>query len=115
MARVYLDVNRFIDAVKRQPEKEILNSLLGHTVFISPLSIAIYSYLYKIKVPNKQLSIQLEDLQLIDFSQDICGKALLGPTEDFEDNIQLHSAAEGECDIFLTEDKKLLNMKFFGF
>lgn len=27
---------------------------------------------------------------------------------------QLHSAAEAECDYFLTSDKKLLAMKFFG-
>lgn len=37
-----------------------------------------------------------------------------GPTKDLEDNIQLHSAAEAESDIFLTADKKLVDMKFFG-
>lgn len=41
-------------------------------------------------------------------------KALEGPTVDFEDNTQLHSAAEAECDYFLTNDEKLLKMKFFG-
>lgn len=39
---------------------------------------------------------------------------LSGPTVDFEDNVQLHSAAEAECEIFLTEDKKLLKLGFFG-
>ena len=40
--------------------------------------------------------------------------ALEGPVDDLEDNIQLHSASEAECDVFLTNDKKLLKMKFFG-
>lgn len=34
--------------------------------------------------------------------------------ENLEDNIQLHSAAEAECDFFLTSDDKLLKIKFFG-
>ena len=114
MAKIFLDTNYFIDAVERRPEKAILESLLGYTSFISPLSIAVYCYLYKIKVPNKQLSVQLQEFQIIDISQNINEKSLLGPSQDFEDNIQLHSAAEANCDIFLTADKKLLKMKFFG-
>lgn len=51
---------------------------------------------------------------MIPFDSAIAEKALVGPTSDFEDNVQLHSAAEAECDIFLTEDKKLSDMKFFG-
>ena len=114
MARVYLDANHFIDALVRKPEEGILESLLGHTSFISPLSVAVYCYLYKIKVPNKQFSVQLAEFQIVDVGKSIYKKALTGPTDDFEDNIQLHSAAEAECDIFLTADKKLLDMKFFG-
>lgn len=114
MARIFLDTNYFIDVVERQPEKEILKSLTGHTITISPLSIATYCYLYKIKVPNVQLSIQLSEFLLVDLSQNICQKALKGPTNDIEDNIQLHSAAEAECDLFLTNDQQLLNLKFFG-
>jgi len=114
MARVFLDTNCLIDAIERRPEKEILTSLKGHTSFISPLSVAIYCYLYKIKVPNKHLSIQLGEFQIVDFSADLLYRAMDGPTVDLEDNIQLHSAAEAECDFFLTMDKKLLKMKFFG-
>lgn len=114
MAKIFLDTNYFIDTVERRPEKAILESLLGYTSFISPLSVAIYCYLYKIKVPNEQLSVQLQEFQIVDISQDINEKSLLGPSQDFEDNIQLHSAAEDNCDIFLTSDKKLLKMKFFG-
>lgn len=114
MAKVFLDTNYFIDAVERKPKKAILESLKGHSLFISPLSVAIYCYLYKIKVPNKQLSIQLEEIQSINLSQKMAGDALLGPTPDYEDNIQLHSASEAECEYFLTNDKRLLKLKFFG-
>lgn len=51
---------------------------------------------------------------MIDFSEDILDKALDGPSADLEDNIQLHSAAEAEADLFLTNDEGLLNLKFFG-
>lgn len=39
--------------------------------------------------------------------------SLLGPTEDFEDNIQLNSAVVDDCDFFLTDDKKLLKFKVY--
>ncbi len=114
MARVFLDTNIFIDSVKRRPEKEILRSLMGHTLIISPISIAIYCYLYNIKIPNRELSIQLAEFQVVNLSQETSDKALQGPTSDFEDNVQLYSAAEVDCDLFLTNDQKLLKMKYFG-
>ena len=114
MAKVFLDTNYFIDTIHRRPEKDILNSLIGHTVYISPLSLHIYCYIYKIKIPDSKVLAQIENFQIIDISQDIAIKALNGPTTDFEDNIQLHSCAETDCSYFLTEDKKLLNLKFFG-
>src|SRR3989338_4486963 len=114
MAKIFLDTNCFIDAVVRKPEKQILDSLKGNTLFVSVLSLHIYCYVYKIKIPNSILLSQVEKFQLVDITQDLVNKALLGPTNDFEDNAQLHSAAEAECDTFLTEDRKLLDMKFFG-
>ncbi len=51
---------------------------------------------------------------LINLSQDILDKALVGPTKDLEDNIQLHSAIKADCDIFLTYDTQLLKLGFFG-
>lgn len=114
MARIFLDTNYFIDAVHRKPEKQILDRLLGHIPFISTLSLHIYCYSYKIKIPNLKVISQKEKFQMVDFSSNILEKSLIGPTEDLEDNIQLHSAVESECDIFLTEDKKLLDLKFFG-
>lgn len=114
MAKVFLDTNYFIDAIHRAPEKEILKRLEGSIVYLSILSFHIYCYIFKIKIPNKKVALQKEKFQLVDFSFDILDKALNGPTSDLEDNIQLHSAAEAECDTFLTDDRKLLNMKFFG-
>jgi len=114
MAKIFLDTNYFIDAVHRKPEKEILDSLENHIIYISPLSIHIYCYVFKIKTPDNRVLTQKEQFQIIEFSGDVLDKALQGPTSDFEDNVQLHSAAEAECDIFLTDDKKLLKMKFFG-
>lgn|SRR3989344_7471080 len=112
--KVFLDTNYFIDAVHRKPEKKILDSLAGYSVFISPISIPVYCYLFKIKVPNKILSSQVKKFRIANTDSDLLIKSLEGPTSDLEDNIQLHSAAETECDYFLTNDEKLLNMKFFG-
>ncbi len=114
MARIFLDTNYFIDAISRNPEKQILDWLVGHIVYISTLSFHIYCYLYKIKIPDKKVLSQKEKFQLVDFSERILERALTNPTADLEDNVQLHSAAEAECDLFLTNDKQLLNLKFFG-
>lgn len=114
MAKVFLDTNYFIDAIHRRPEKRILETLEGNVIYLSTLSFHIYCYSFKIKIPNKKVKLQKEKFQLIGFTQDILDKAIEGSTEDLEDNIQLHNAAQAECDFFLTEDRKLLNMKFFG-
>lgn len=114
MVKVFLDTNYFIDAIHRKPEREILEFLENHILYISPLSFHIYCYTYKIKIPNEKVLAQREKFQLVDLSDSILEKALHGPTNDLEDNIQLHSAAEAECDVFLTEDRKLLDLVFFG-
>ncbi len=114
MARVFLDTNIFIDAIHRAPEKEIIKALEGNILYASTLSFHIYCYAFKIAIPNKKVELQKEKFQIVDFSKYILDKALECPTTDLEDNVQLHSAAEANCDFFLTEDKKLLNLKFFG-
>ena len=114
MAKIFLDTNYFIDAIHRKPEKQILNLLIGHIVYISTLSFHIYCYAYKIKIPAKKILLQKDKFQLVDFSEKILERALNNPTPNLEDNVQLHSAAEAECDIFLTHDQQLLNLRFFG-
>lgn len=113
MAKIFLDTSVFIDLIEGRPGVSV-ESLAGHHLYISPLSIHIASYIYKYALPNKKLA-QLDQLfSLVSFDKVLTQKALLGPRKDFEDNIQLHSCAQAECDIFLTQDKSLLKMKFFG-
>lgn len=114
MARVFLDANYFIDLVEERKKEVSLNKFLEDQLFISSLSVHILTYLYKYKIPHKGLNEALKKFNVIDFGKQIVATSLLGPTTDFEDNVQLHSAAQAKCDLFLTEDRKLLNMKFFG-
>ena len=113
MAKVFLDANYFIGLANRAPEPDAqyLDKQKG---FISILSCHILFYVNKISVPDAEMNSFIKDFNLVELTQYILENALKGPTTDLEDNIQLHSAVEGECDLFLTEDRKLLNMRFFG-
>lgn len=113
MAKVFLDTNAFIDLVEQRDNKTI-EELNGHDIFISPLSVHILMYVTKRKVPYPRLSNTISHFLLVPFDEGIASHSLTGPTSDFEDNVQLHSAAQSECDLFLTSDLKLLNLKFFG-
>lgn len=112
MAKVFLDTNIYIDAVHRKPE--INEQFINHDIYYSCLSTHILFYAQKLKVPQQNLRIILGKFQGVDLTTSIIENALNGPTADMEDNIQLHSAAEAECDYFLTSDKKLLAMTYFG-
>lgn len=113
MAKVFLDTNIFIDIIENR--KNLTGSFSSNDkLFISPLSVHILLYVTKRKVPYDVLLDLEEIFSLMPFDESICYKSLTGPTSDFEDNVQLHSAALSECDFFLTQDKKLLTMKFFG-
>lgn len=114
MAKVYLDVNILIDLTEERGNTNLSQILDQHTVYISPLSVHILFYSYKIKVPDKVINDTISNFIIVDFSDTILSKSLYGPTKDLEDNIQLHTCAEAECDYFLTADEKLLSMKFFG-
>ena len=112
MVRVFLDTNFYIDVTQRAKEK--WGPLEGSLLFISPLSTHILFYLRKLKVPTQAVNEFQEQFGIVPFTKDILDIALEGPTNDLEDNIQLHGAAEAECDVFLTSDKELLKLKFFG-
>lgn len=114
MAAVFLDTNYFIDIFQRKPESDVIDTLEGCVLYISPLSVHIYCYVYKIKIPNAYLGDQLKKVVCVELNKEILNKSIVGPTTELEDNIQLHSAAIGGCDYFLTSDKNLLKMKFFG-
>lgn len=112
MANVFLDANYLLDAIHRKTTS--LPPTSQHTLYISPLSTHILCYSYKIRVPDTWLNNSLNELKIVDFTQTILTKALSGPTSDLEDNIQLHSAASTECEVFLTSDKKLASIAYFG-
>lgn len=112
MARIFLDTNLYIDVIKRAKEK--WEQLRENLLFISPLSTHILFYSSKLKIPDQEVNELQQQLGIVPLTKHILDRALEGPTKDLEDNIQLHSAAEAECDIFLTLDEKLLKLKFFG-
>lgn len=112
MAKLFIDANLLFDISERNPAQR--NVLSGHSVYVSPLSYHILFYIYKYKVPNQAIIEHKNELQIVDLTEKILTNALRGPTPDLEDNIQLHSAAESECDCFLTNDKDLLKMTYFG-
>lgn len=114
MAKVFLDANYFIDIVYRDQKKGASLATGNHQLHISLLSIHIYCYTAKIKIPNVDFESQLEKFSFVELKEKIIISSIAGPTTDMEDNIQLHSAAEAECDYFLTSDKKLLAMTYFG-
>lgn len=112
MDRIFLDANYYIDITKRKKSK--LESLRGYLLFASPLSTHILFYTRRLKVPDAEVNRLQKHFGVVPLTKHVLEKALEGPTKDLEDNIQLHSAAEAECDYFLTNDKNLLKMKFFG-
>lgn len=112
MAKVFLDTNYILDIFMRRTKN--LTETGNNDLFLSPISFSIISYVHKLKMPSDKLQSILKDLFVINFTDTILKKSLTGPTADIEDNIQLHSASSSHCDYFLTSDKKLLKMKYFG-
>lgn len=113
MAKIFLDTNYFIDFAERN-KIDLLGKLEGNKLYISIFSVLVLAYVYKYKIPNNKIKILITKISLSPLNKTILELAFDGPTGDLEDNIQLLSAAKSDCDIFLTNDKKILKMKFFG-
>lgn len=113
MAKVFIDVNCLID-ISEDRHNPAIDRLDAHQTIISILSVHILCYITKRKIPDEALNELLASFAIVIFDQKVLQKSLTGPVNDFEDNVQLHSAAEAEADYFLTSDKKLLDLKFFG-
>jgi len=113
MAKVFLDTNAFID-ISEDRDSSLLTSLDGHSLFVSVISLGIWTYLYKICVPDKKFDELPNNFNIVAVDVSTAQKSFLGPTSDFEDNIQLHSAVESGCDVFITKDAGLLKMGYFG-
>ena len=99
MAKIYFDTNVLIDFVGER-KYGFEKMAKGSEVFVSTLSMHIIAYVLKAKIPDNRLRILAEAMEMVDFSGVIMDKSLEGPTDDFEDNIQLHSAVSGDCDYF---------------
>ncbi len=113
MARIFLDANIFIDLIEERGTVTF-DKLNGNELCISPLSIHILLYIAKIKLPSPKISKLIKLFVIVPLDETITYKAVEGPLADFEDNLQLHSAASSECDYFFTNDKNLLDIRFFG-
>lgn len=114
MAKVFLDTNIFIDLVEGRGNKNIAQVLDGQKVYVSPLSTHIMFYVGKKRVPDNKVNAIISQFEIVNLTKEIHDNSLDGPTTDLEDNIQLHSATKVDSDYFLTNDDKLLEMKFFG-
>lgn len=112
MANIYLDTNILIDLYERNQDRN--KELVNHTLYVSPLSCHILSYTTKIKIPDSALNKLISNMTSVSLNKEILSRSLEGPTNDLEDNLQLHSAVTSHSDYFLTRDKRLLNMKYFG-
>ena len=113
MASIFLDVNELVSLIKNE-RSDIWGELQRQRLVVSVLSWHIVCYLLKWKIPHGKLSDLYDSLVSVEMKRSIVKRAMEGPTDDFEDNVQLHLAVEAECDYFLTLDKKLLKMKYFG-
>lgn len=114
MARVFIDTNFVIESIGLRKSEMDSKQLEGHAAFISPLTIHTMCYAFKINIPDKRIDDFVNQVQIIDFTKKMVELALLGPTSDFEDNVQLHSADSVDANYFLTNDKELLDLKVFG-
>ena len=113
MANIYLDVNILVDIVGKR-EFGVEKTIGKNNIVTSALSVHILTYVRKTKIPDNTVKKLVLGIEIVDFDKEIVRLALIGPTDDFEDNVQLYSAVEGGCDYFVTMDKKLLKMKYFG-
>lgn len=113
MVKIFLDTNIFIDLFLPRNDFK-LDSFDKNNILVSSLSAHILSYVNKVKIPSQKLNDTINSITLTSFDEKILKLALQGPTDDLEDNIQLHSAAGDNCDYFLTRDQGLLELKFFG-
>jgi len=65
-------------------------------------------------MPDEDMLDRLSDINIVPMTADIAERAFIGPTKDYEDNVQLHSSAVCLADAFYTADKDLLRLKYFG-
>ena len=113
MAKIFLDTNIFIDVMEAR-DSSLVGRFEGTELFVSTVSIGIWTYVYKLSIPDAALQEIFTVFNFVGCSSEIAQKSVMGPTPDYEDNVQLHSAVESECELFITKDEKLIKMGYFG-
>ncbi len=113
MAKVFLDTNAFIDVIEDRDGK-LIGSLADNDLHVSVLSISTWAYVYKHDVPNAKFEYLFGTFIFVDATCEVAKKSFFGPTNDFEDNVQLHCASESNCTVFITMDQRLLKLGYFG-
>ncbi len=107
MAKLFLDANCLIDLLENRDET-LAQQLTGHQLIISSLSIHTLCYVGKYTMPSNLLDQALSYFTVVSMNQELATKSLQGPTPDFEDNVQLHSALFSQCEYFVSRDEKLI-------
>ena len=113
MENLFLDANVICDIFARD-KYHLLKKFANDKIYISALSLHILCYAGKIVMPDEEMLRKFDKMNIVDLSSQIAERAFLGPTKDYEDNIQLHSCAICLADIFYTSDKGLLKLGYFG-
>lgn len=110
MANIFLDVNILVNVIQQGVSYDTGQK---QSYYISALTIHILMYLSRNR-RNELVESLARKLHIVDYTEDIVLKGFTGPTQDYEDNVQLHSAIKGICDLFYTKDKELLKLGYFG-
>ncbi len=114
--KLLLDVNVFMDALERRRgwvhSLELINRVRKRTLAgsISALTIPIIYFLRLRHVAEQQARRDAaritKGFQIVPLTPEILDKALRSELPDFEDNIQLFSAQQGQVDYLVTRNKR---------
>lgn len=113
MVNIYLDANILLDILTHRQQFDIL-ALGQNRPIISTLSVHIAAYSAKVFQPDTEFKAVVDLFTLIPLENVIVNLSLKGPTSDFEDNVQLHSAVKAQANYFITRDIALLKLGIFG-
>ena len=110
MPKIFLDACIFIDIISNRQAFD-LTALEGNRPAISALTIHIAHYVAKATCPDQAIINLASKLIITSIPLSLAHRAMFDPTTDYEDNLQLLSALEAQCDLFITDDKTLLKLK----
>jgi predicted nucleic acid-binding protein len=114
MEKVFLDTNCFIDILEKR-DLTLIDFVGHYSLYISAISIGTWAYIFKHRVPNSKFDLILATFNIESTILNLIERSFVGPTSDYEDNVQLHSATNSGCSIFMTRDKRLQKLRnFFG-